>query len=138
MLHTLAWAYLEANQNIELAENLLKKCAKLRPDYKYKDYFRDTMGWLEYRKGNDYVAERELLHSRKKVSRESNIYGYTAVLYHLYFTWKKLDKSVLAQLVKNELLAQVSPYGEIRLYIKRVVIYDDSFLIANQQDLGFH
>ncbi len=57
-LNYLGYMYVEANKNLEEAENLIKKALELQPD---NGAYVDSLGWLYFKKGNYKIALETLI-----------------------------------------------------------------------------
>lgn len=130
-LNNLACVYLEANMRVERAVQLLTQCLRLDPSLEADIYVQDSLGWLAYRQGDYAKAEVYLRNSLKGTPREQDRDGYNITLYHLYFTWKRLGKTQMANLAKEELSSWISEYGQMLLFAKRVRIDDDSYIVPD-------
>ena len=136
VLNNLACVYLEANQNISRAKELVGLYLGSEPDAKDAAWFQDTIGWLEYRNGNWLKAEDFLRKSLRGTNRWEDREGYNETLYHLYFAWRRLKKDTAAGFARDELLAWLSTYGRPQLFAKRIELDDDSYLLPTDSYLG--
>lgn len=129
VLQSLADAYLETNRKIRTARRLLSDFIRLSPSSWKEPSVRDSFGWLFYREGDFRQAEENLLYALNNTSRERDTDGYNTTLYHLYFTWRKLRRKMLAELTRRELSAWVSEYNKAKIFQERVAADNDSLML---------
>jgi class 3 adenylate cyclase len=134
--NNLASAYLEANRNIPRASQLLDESFQLQPSLRADACVQDTLGWLAYRRGEYHEAETHLRQSLAGTPRDADRDGYNTTLYHLYFTWRRTNRTLLATLAKEELASWIGKYGQTMLFAKRVRIDDDSYVLPDVRYLS--
>lgn len=87
-LNYLAYTYAELNENLDEAEELAGKALMLKPD---DPYVLDTLGWVQFKKGNHNEAIKFLELAYKKQSDEAVIAEH---LGDVYYRIQLIDKAI--------------------------------------------